>query len=169
MVTIVVYIPKGGTGKTTITSNLLAGLNFCYPNTKALALDLSPEGHLTYLLHKNPDMVNSEKSVCRLFLDEQYKESDVCQPSRLEHVDIVPSTLSLGELNLNSNLSSNHFIIKEFLARVKCKYDFVLIDSPTVFTFYLLNGLIAADYLLIPSLLTPMSSHAIHDMLALYE
>jgi len=168
MVTIAMFVPKGGTGKTTITATLLSALNFNYPEKKSLAIDLVPAGHLTYHLYKNPDEIELTESIHRMFYDDQYKISDLCHNSRLKNVDIIPSTLPLERLDKKQG-SSSHTMIKKHLEKTGNKYDYVFLDMPTTFSFYSVNALAAADYLLIPILLETFSVRAIPDAFYFYE
>ena len=169
MTNIVVFTQKGGTGKTTVAANLLASLNFNYPDLKLLAVDLDPQGHLTTILHNKPSVINPEESVYRLFKDSQYKGTDIIHSSRLEHVDIIPASISLFEVGMNSNISSDKKILRNFLTEVDNTYDFVLIDTPATLGTCSYNGLIAADYLLMPIELAPLCQRAIPDMVKTYE
>lgn len=128
---------KGGTGKTTSTINIAAGLtNRGY---KVLAVDLDAQGSLTASLgietHNNPHTIYEA-------LQGQIKAQDCIIEKSF---DVIPSDIRLSgaEIELVS-VPGRETILKEILDPLVNIYDIILIDSPPSLTLLTLNGLVAA-------------------------
>ena len=76
---------------------------------------------------------------------------DVVQRTELETLSLVPATINLAgaEIELVSGLS-RETRLRQALAPVASRYDFVLIDCPPALSMLTLNGLCAAHGVIIP-------------------
>jgi len=128
---------KGGTGKTTSTINIAAGLS--NKGFKVLAIDLDPQGSLTASL--GVDTYNSPNTIYEA-LNGQIKAQDCIIK---KNFDIMPSDIRLSgaEIELSST-PGRETILKEVLDPVSNNYDYILIDCPPSLTLLTLNGLVAA-------------------------
>ena len=128
---------KGGTGKTTSTINIAAGLTA--RGKRVLTIDLDPQGSLTASLgiqtHNNPNTVYEA-------LKGQLTASECIIKGNF---DIIPSDIRLSgaEIELSST-PGRETILKEVLDPVVINYDYILIDCPPSLTLLTLNGLVAA-------------------------
>jgi chromosome partitioning protein len=132
---------KGGTGKTTSTLNIGAGL--ARLNKKTLLIDIDPQANLTEGLgirETNESIYNSIKDGRPL---------PIIKIS--ENLDIVPSSLDLlgAELEL-VNRMGRETILKKLLKGVSEKYDYVLIDCAPALGMLTINALVSADNVVIP-------------------
>jgi len=73
MVTIVVCNQKGGVGKTSVATNLIAGFDYHYPEKRKLAIDLDPQGHSTFILHEDPNKLFSKNQMRRRNVEKKRK------------------------------------------------------------------------------------------------
>lgn len=128
---------KGGTGKTTSTINIAAGLfNKGY---KVLTIDLDAQGSLTASLgietYNNPNTIYEA-------LNGQIKAKDCIIKKTF---DIIPADIRLSgaEIELSST-PGRETILKEVLDPIVNIYDYILIDCPPSLTLLTLNGLVAA-------------------------
>lgn len=128
---------KGGTGKTTSTINIAAGLfNKGY---KVLTIDLDAQGSLTASLgietYNNPNTIYEA-------LNGQIKAKDCIIK---KNFDIIPADIRLSgaEIELSST-PGRETILKEVLDPIVNIYDYILIDCPPSLTLLTLNGLVAA-------------------------
>ncbi|MDD5555572.1 MAG: AAA family ATPase, partial [Candidatus Pacebacteria bacterium] len=65
--------------------------------------------------------------------------------------DLMPTSYNLAGANIELiNLKDREFRLKEILDKVKNDYDFVLVDCPPSLGILTINGLVAADEVLIP-------------------
>ncbi len=137
---------KGGTGKTTTAINLAAYLALAAK--KVLLVDLDPQANATSGLGINKHDI--KKSTYHVLLEElEIKET--LQPTVINNLWLAPSNLDLtgAEVELVSILG-REYRLKKALQKEKENFDFMLIDSPPSLSLLTINGLCAADSVLIP-------------------
>lgn len=137
---------KGGVGKTTTTVNLAACLSRL--GKKVLLVDIDPQGNSTSGL--GIDKRRCEKTVYDCLINEEKMENTAI-PTAYENLDICPSNLDLSgaEIELISVMGRENRL-KDSLAGVRDKYDYILIDTPPSLGLITINTLTAADSILIP-------------------
>jgi chromosome partitioning protein len=132
---------KGGTGKTTSTLNIGAGL--ARAKKKTLLIDIDPQSNLTEGLGLRDVKVSIYDSI----------KDDTALPieSISAYLDIIPSSLDLlgAEIELVSRLG-RETILKRLLKAVEGKYDYILIDCAPALGMLTVNALVAADTVMIP-------------------
>ena len=144
---------KGGVGKTTTTVNLAAGL--AVVGQRVLLVDLDPQGNAT--LSSGVDKRELALSVYDVLLESaSITEASVASHWGEDRANI-PSYHLLGanrdlagaEVEL-VDLERREKRLKEALAAVDHEYDFVLIDCPPSLSMLTLNGLCAANGVIVP-------------------
>ncbi|MEA3511459.1 MAG: AAA family ATPase [Actinomycetota bacterium] len=137
---------KGGVGKSTTAINLGAGL--AYQGERVLLVDLDPQGNTTSGLGIDRSAI--EYSTYDLLVEDVAIE-DVIEPSSVRDLFVVPATIELAgaEIELVSMFSREARLGKA-LNDVAEDYDFVLVDCPPSLGLLTVNGLAAADEVLIP-------------------
>ena len=75
----------------------------------------------------------------------------IIQPTEIEGFDIAPATIELAgaEIELVSTIS-REFRLKRAFESVQDKYDYILIDAPPSLGLLTVNGLTAANSVLVP-------------------
>jgi chromosome partitioning protein len=155
--TICIYNSKGGTGKTTTSVHLAFGLMYAKNDIRVLLLDLDGQNSLkTYFKLK------MDKRDAFDFLLEQAPLEDCIYPISINingkncSVDIIPaSTKMSGFDSKTSNITGRENLLKVRLEEVDAynKYDYIIFDCPPAFSQNTLNGLIASDFIITPSIM----------------
>lgn len=137
---------KGGVGKSTTAINLGAGL--ALQGERILIIDLDPQGNTSSGL--GIDRATIEMSTYDILVDGA-PIPDVLEPTSVKGLHVVPATIELAgaEIELVS-MFSRETRLKQSLASIGDDYDFVLIDCPPSLGLLTINGLAAANEVLIP-------------------
>jgi len=136
---------KGGTGKTTSTANIGAGL--VRLKQKVLAIDLDPQANLTY--HLGIKAGDLKASIAEVLEGRVGVEEAIIK--RAGGLDVIPSTLALAETEARIfNQSGREHFLRGALAGLNRSYAYVLIDCPPSLGVLTLNALVAAREVYIP-------------------
>ena len=137
---------KGGVGKTTTAINLGAGL--AELDYRTLIVDLDPQGNATTGVGVNPR--NLDTSMYDVIINEVPIENCIEATSFL-NLFVAPASLDLAgaEIELVPAFS-RELRLRRALEAVTDDYDFVLIDCPPSLGLLTVNGLAAAQEVLVP-------------------
>ena len=137
---------KGGVGKTTTTVNLAAGL--AKIGQRVLMVDLDPQGNAT--MGSGINKRELALTVYDVLLGSaQVAEAAVPSESCGYHVLGANRELAGAEVEL-VDLDQRENRLRNALAAVAHDYDFVLIDCPPSLSMLTLNGLCAANGVIVP-------------------
>lgn len=137
---------KGGVGKTTTTVNLAAAL--AEHGKRVLLVDLDPQGNAT--MGSGIDKRSLECSVYQVLLE--LAGADVArQKSRAGGYDVLPANRDLAGAEIEMvQIERREYRLKSALEKVAAEYDFILLDCPPALNMLTINGLVAADTVMIP-------------------
>lgn len=141
--TIAIVNQKGGVGKTTSCVNLAAALTA--QGAKVLVCDFDPQGNATsgFGLDKT-----HSPSVYEVILGNASMSKAIVNT---KWADVVPSNKALSGATVELiALDRREFRLRDALDEIKGNYDFIFIDCPPSLELLTLDGLCAADALLVP-------------------
>lgn len=133
---------KGGTAKTSTAHALITGAT--YKKKKALAIDLDPQGNLTYIMGANANMPGAYEVI--------KKERTVAEA--MQHTpqgDIITASLNLAAADTElSTKPGRDFFLQAVLEPLQAVYDVIVVDTPPTLGTLLINALTASNEVIIP-------------------
>ncbi len=137
---------KGGVGKTTTVVNLAASL--AVAEMQVLVVDTDAQANCSSGLGIPKGSL--KKSIYDALIQSEPLTTIICD-TELDNLKVVPADKNLiGAVVEMIELPDREFILKRLLDPILERYDFVLIDSPPSLNILTLNGLVAADSVLVP-------------------
>jgi len=144
--TIAIANQKGGVGKTTTAVNLGAAL--AEAGFRVLVVDLDPQGNATTGLGINPR--DLERSVYDALVGEQPLDECI-EPTSLRNLFVAPARIDLAGAEIELvPVMSRELRLRKAIDAVRPDYDLILIDCPPSLGLLTVNGLAAADDVIVP-------------------
>ncbi|MEG4840587.1 AAA family ATPase [Microcoleus sp. B9-D4] len=193
MRTIAIYTAKGGVGKTTLVVNIAYELAKIGNRVLVVDLDDQANASLSLGVNKADELDNATNLKEFVTILESFKErkeliefleyssanlsyKECIQPSSLNKVislakgikgriDVIPGSYKTTDSNILKlgafwNKKLDNALWKSGLSH---DYDYIIIDTPPSLTAVTQNGLIAAQYVIIPSQMEYLSVYAIRQ------
>ena len=137
---------KGGVGKTTTAVTLAASL--ASAERRTLLIDVDPQGNAGSALGIRRD--ESEKSIYEVLIEGQPLAAAV-RKTELKFLDLVPASQHLvgAELEL-AGIDHREYRLKRAVDAIASSYEYIVIDCPPSLGLLTLNGLVAAQGVMIP-------------------
>ena len=148
-VVIAVAAQKGGVGKTTTTVTLGAALAR-YFDKRVLLIDLDAQSHVSLALEK---MVHVGGGSLAELLEEPttLEVAEIAVGTHVNNLDVTPACPELARAeNRLSTRIGKELVLRELIEVTRTHYDVILLDCPPNLGNLTLNGLAAADRVLVP-------------------
>ncbi len=137
---------KGGVGKTTTTFNLGVALHRL--GRRVLLVDLDPQAALS--VSAGIAIAHVTMSIYQALLDDKVDPIPIIRET-VSGVDVLPATIDLSAAEVELvNMTLRELVLKDVLAKLRPRYDHILIDCPPSLGLLTINALAAADQVIIP-------------------
>ena len=135
---------KGGVGKTTSAVNL--GAYVADAGKRVLLIDFDPQGNLSSSIGADTD----REGIYEVITDSTPAERAV-QNTSVEGLQVIPSNINLTGANIELiDQDERESFLKKALLPLKGRWDYIFIDCPPSLGILTLNGLVAAEHVIIP-------------------
>src|SRR5512144_1353337 len=137
---------KGGTGKTSTSVSLAAGL--AHKGKRVLLIDIDSQANSSKVLLRHYAEITKDQTIHHTILD---RGSLVIHETHVPNLSIVPSHIRLSNTDIELTTAKDHreSRLKTELDKIKQQYDFIFIDNPPALGWLTLNAFTASDKVLV--------------------
>src|SRR5206468_5207096 len=137
---------KGGTGKTSTSISLAAGL--ARKGKKVLLVDIDSQANSSKVLLSHYQNIDKEQTIYKTILERQ---SLPIHQTNIQNLEIVPSHILLSntDVELTTAIDHREERLRRELDLVKHNYDFIFIDCPPTLSWLTINAMTASDKVIV--------------------
>ncbi|MBN2160919.1 MAG: ParA family protein [Spirochaetes bacterium] len=137
---------KGGVGKTTTTVNVAAFI--ADKGRRVLIIDIDPQANAGYGVGVNAG--EDDASIYNVLIGE-VPIRDVIRETAVRDLYLIPSNIHLAGAQMDLlDTERKEFILSTAMREIRNEFDYIFIDCPPSLGILTLNGLVAADSVMIP-------------------
>jgi chromosome partitioning protein len=135
---------KGGVGKTTSAVNI--GAYLAEAGRKVLLVDFDSQANCSSNVGADADRPGIYEVITA-----HVSGTSAVQQTAVPGLFIIPSNIHLSGATVElANIEGREYYLKKAMEGIKQEFDYILIDCPPSLGILTINGLAAADYVLIP-------------------
>ncbi|MCC6457927.1 MAG: ParA family protein [Caldilineaceae bacterium] len=141
---------KGGTGKSSTSISLAAGL--AHLGKKTLLIDIDSQANSSKVLLHNYQSLKPDNTIYRTIMRPTTERAPLpIHQTLVPNLSVVPSHILLADTDIRLTTAIDHreARLKTELDQVKADYDFILIDCPPTLSWSTINALTAADKVIV--------------------
>jgi chromosome partitioning protein len=144
--TIAIASQKGGTGKTSTSISLAAGL--ARKGKKVLLLDVDSQANSSKVLLPDYQNIGKEETIYETIINCNPLH---IRPTTVPNLDIAPSHILLADTDVELTTAIDHreARLKNELEKVRQNYEHVFIDCPPALSWLTVNAFTAADGIIV--------------------
>jgi chromosome partitioning protein len=137
---------KGGTGKTTTSISLAAGL--ARQGKKVLLIDIDSQANSSKVLIPHYQQLTKEQTLYVTIIE---RKPIPVHHTTIPNLDIAPSHILLSntDVELTTAIDHREARLKNELDQIKNNYDYILIDCPPALSWLTINAFTASDKVLV--------------------
>src|SRR5688572_2116084 len=137
---------KGGTGKSSTSISLAAGL--ARLGKKTLLIDIDSQANSSKVLLPNYQSLKSDETIYRTILE---RKPLPVHPTKVKNLFVTPSHILLSntDIDLTTALDHREARLKTELDKVRGDYEFVFIDCPPALSWLTINAFTASDKIIV--------------------
>lgn len=137
---------KGGTGKTTSSLSLSAGL--ARRGKKVLLIDIDSQANSSKVLLPHYPELRKEQTLYQTILE---SKPLIIHPTTVERLSLVPAHILLADtdMSLTTALDHREARLKRRLDEVRDLYDYVIIDCPPALSWLTINAFTASNGIIV--------------------
>jgi chromosome partitioning protein len=137
---------KGGTGKTSTSISLSAGL--AHKGKKILLIDIDSQANSSKVLLHDYTRISKEQTIYSTIIE---RRPLPVRPTHVRNLSIVPSHILLSNTDIELTTAKDHreARLKNELDKIKHQYDYVFIDNPPALGWLTLNSFTASNHVLV--------------------
>jgi chromosome partitioning protein len=137
---------KGGTGKTSTSISLAAGL--AHKGKKVLLIDIDSQANSSKVLLPEYQKILKEQTIYSTIIE---RRPLPVHQTQVPNLSIVPSHILLSNTDIELTTAVDHreSRLKNELDKIKDQYEYVFIDNPPALGWLTLNAFTASDKVLV--------------------
>jgi chromosome partitioning protein len=137
---------KGGTGKSSTSISLAAGL--ARRGRRVLLVDIDSQANSSKVLLPDYQNLNKDQTIYTTILERQPLP---LHPTAVQNLEIVPSHILLSQTDIALTTAIDHreSRLKNALETIRERYHYVIIDCPPALSWLTINAFTASDYIIV--------------------